>query len=345
MTGDNSETGEGPCDRQNQNLGRLEELGFGPDSILMNDPKLFLDWSFLSIIKVEFGQELGPDCSIRAQLEIGRHHGLSEARKALTANSRGESEVGAHSPLEGPSLVMQFSGGRNPADDFTLRGAWPEGHEARATLARLGQSEAPNCHMSAGYTAGWLSEIHNGEVEIAETACRSTGAPRCEFVARIRRSVQPEPELLAVDPISPEPNTLTAGPKAPTFEATPYPHIDPQDDAVHAWGPVMVLPCSEPELAESTLLGLEQDPFIRQIRAVIIDLRGEALNSKRSRLGIERILKTIDRWGAQAIFSGVSESNQAVLECFGSEILLSHRPLPEAIAMGFQVAEAQRHAV
>jgi len=33
--------------RRDRSLANLEELGFGPDSILMNDPKLFLDSAFL----------------------------------------------------------------------------------------------------------------------------------------------------------------------------------------------------------------------------------------------------------------------------------------------------------
>ena len=242
-------------------------------------------------------------------------------------------------------MVMQFSGSHEDGEDFTLRGSWPECHEARASLSRLGESEAPNCSMSAGYTAGWLAEIHDGEVELTETACRTAGDPRCEFVARIQHSASPRedtPERQAISAL-PEPLGRAADPSA--FESSPYPHIDPDDDAVHAWGPVMVLPCSEPEIAESTLLGLERDPFVQQIRAVVIDLRGEALATERSFLGIERILKIVSRWSAQAIFSGISQANRAAVERLGSDCLVSHRPLPESIAMGFQVAEAQKHAV
>lgn len=343
MTG--KKAGEKPSDRRTQNLNTLEELGFGPDSILMNDPKLFLDWGFLALIKVEFGQELGTACSHSAQLEIGRHHGLADAKRALASDSRGDSELAAGSPLGGPNLVMHFSGSHEPGEDFSLRGSWPEGHEARATLSRLGQSETPNCSMSAGYTAGWLAEIHDGEAEITETACRTAGDPRCEFLARIRRSPPAENVPCELEPLPVLPESVGRTEAPSSFEAAPYPHMDPEDDAVHAWGPVMVLPCSDPELAESTLLSLEHDPFVQQIRAVVIDLRGEALATERDWLCIERILKTVARWSAQAIFSGISQTNRAAVERLGSECLLSHKPLPEAIAMGFQVAEAQKHAV
>ena len=107
----------------------------------------------------------------------------------------------------------------------------------------------------------------------------------------------------------------------------------------------MVLPFIDAEIAEATLRSLEKDSFTREIRAVVVDLRGQSLAASSSRAGVERILKIIDRWRAQAIFAGVSPVNEAALRVLGAECLVSLEQLPEAIAMGFQIAEAQRHAV
>ncbi len=333
--------------RRDRSLANLEELGFGPDSILMNDPKLFLDSAFLAIVKLEFSQELGEECSEQALQQIGRHHGLCDAARTLSAESRADSDLGFSSPLAGPNLAMQFSSAPHASNDFVLRGSWPEAHEARARLARIGPSDAPACSLSAGYTAGWLAEIHNAEVEVVETACRTNGQPHCEFEARVKclEATERATRSPAKVPEPPQPETQRAETPQSTFEPSPYGHIDPEDDAVHAWGPVMVLPFIDAEIAEATLRSLEKDSFTREIRAVVVDLRGQSLETSASRAGVERILKIIDRWRAQAIFAGVSPVNEAALRVLGAECLVSLEQLPEAIAMGFQIAEAQRHAV
>ena len=171
--------------RRFRNLTCLEELGFGPDSILMSDPKLFLDSAFLAIVTAEFDQELGEECSKQALLEIGRHHGICDATRTLAAESLGELDSHSCLPLSGPNLVIQFGTPRTDAHGLVITGSWPEGHEARARLARLGTSRVPSCALSAGYSAGWLAEIHDTEVDIVETSCRARGDDRCRFEAHL----------------------------------------------------------------------------------------------------------------------------------------------------------------
>ena len=372
--------------RNDENRGSLEELGFGPDSILMSDPKLFLDSAFLAIVTAEFRQELGKDCCRQALTEIGRHHGLRDANRTVCSESRADSDRTLAVAPSGPNLSMKFSGAHRSSGILVLRGSWPEAHESLARLSRLGASEAPSCYLSTGYSAGWLAEIYNAEVEVNEIACRSKGDPQCQFEAHviglksdldqgleqgdsgpIALSSHLDPctnETSAEDqsidfPVSdtdsrnasnpaqrlPAPHGKESQPDAAGTETSLYSRIDPEDNAVHAWGPVMVLPFIDPDVADRTIQALEGESFTEHIKAVVIDLRGLAIDSERSAEGIERILKRIDRWHAQAIFAGVSEANQASVEAFGSECLVSHKKLSEAIAMGFQIAEAQRHAL
>jgi hypothetical protein len=344
----------------------------------MSDPKLFLDSAFLAIVTAEFRQELGKDCCRQALTEIGRHHGLRDANRTVCSESRVDLDRALAVAPSGPNLSMKFSGAHRSSGVLVLRGSWPEAHESLARLSRLGASEAPSCYLSTGYSAGWLAEIYNAEVEVNEIACRANGDPQCQFEARVIGLKQGDSDSIALssnlDPCTNETNAedksidLTVSdtdsrnasdpaqklpdhhrteshPDAAGAETSLYARIDPEDNAVHAWGPVMVLPFIDPDIADRTIQALEGESFTQDIKAVVIDLRGLAIDSDRSAEGIERILKRIDRWPAQAIFAGVSEANQASVEAFGSECLVSHKKLSEAIAMGFQIAEAQRHAL
>jgi len=352
--------------RRHENLTNLEDLGFGPESLLMTDPKLFMDSAFLAIVTAEFAQELGEDCSRLALIEIGRHHGLSDARRTLTAQSMGDSDRIPSLAPGGPSLAMQFAQPPRPSGDFILRGAWPECHEASARLSRQGTSVAPSCHLSVGYTEGWLAEIYNAEVQVVEIACRASNSDQCQFEARLRapgRNQAPSPPENSdlMPPLNGSSSTSrehdqahahpVAGlaesflPEATDSESTLFSHIDPENNSVHAWGPVMVLPFGDPPLAESSVRALGQDVFTEEIRAVIIDLRGQPVDPNAGFVSIERILKMIDRWQAQVIFAGISDANRSVLKAFDFACPLGHEKLSEAIALGFRIAEAQRRAV
>ena len=336
--------------RRFRNLTCLEELGFGPDSILMSDPKLFLDSAFLAIVTAEFDQELGEECSKQALLEIGRHHGICDATRTLAAESLGELDSHSTLPLSGPNLVIQFGTPQPDAPGLVLRGSWPEGHEARARLARLGASMEPSCALSAGYSAGWLAEIHDTEVEVVETSCRARGDDRCRFEAHLD-GADPRPTRFETAVPTNSPAGLVERaveghcPEASDLEGGSNAQIDPEEDAVHAWGPVMVLPFTDPGVAESTLHSLEQDSLVRDIRAVVIDLRSQPIDNEATLISIERVLKILERWSAQPVFAGVCEANEKMLRAFDSNCFVARQKLPEAIATAFQIADAQRHAL
>lgn len=338
--------------RRLENRSRLEGLGFGPDSILMSDPKLFLDSAFLAIVTAEFQQELGDDCSRQALLEIGRHHGLCDAIRTLSGESTGDGDGGFPPPQIGPHLAMQFASPPGPGPEFILQGSWPECHEARARLARLTHSDGPSCFLSAGYTAGWLAEIYDAEVEVVETTCEASGSDTCRFEAHLTAAGAYRSEAPPSDPakISAPPVEIPVESFGPEISDTghdaefPSP-IDPEDDAVQVWGPVMVLPFSDPEVAETTLLELEMDSLSSEIGAVVIDLRGRTLETNREQVRLERILKVINRWRAQAVFAGVTDASEATLQRFDSGCGVGRKKLSEAIAVAFQIAEAQSHSV
>ncbi|MBW1886589.1 MAG: hypothetical protein JRJ58_23895, partial [Deltaproteobacteria bacterium] len=59
----------------------LTRLGFGPDTLLMNDPKLFVDGRFLASLLVELNHELGERQAALTLFQIGLLHGLRDAAR------------------------------------------------------------------------------------------------------------------------------------------------------------------------------------------------------------------------------------------------------------------------
>ena len=121
--------------------------------------------------------------------------------------------------------------------------------------------------------------------------------------------------------------------------------FDPDEEAVHVWGPVMVLPVTTVDDALRTVEMLGTDPSVAAVRVVVLDLRGRVLDDDFGAAGLESVLSVVESWGAESILTGVaplSEHIVAELECAR---LLTRKELPEAIAAAFQIAEAQRHVL
>ena len=152
----------------------LTDIGFGPDTVLMNDPKVFVDGRFLASLLVELQEELGPRRASLALFQIGLLHGLRDA--ARVCHSHDQDEASGDTP-DTTALVMQWTAGASTDEQgaFLLEGTWPERHEAAARCSRLGADENPSCWMSAGYTSGWLSGTLNRSL-VAREVGQATSA-------------------------------------------------------------------------------------------------------------------------------------------------------------------------
>ena len=144
-------------------LGALEQLGFGPDAALMNEPKLLVDRRFLGALLLQFEQELGAADADAALFQIGLLHGFADTHRVMqstfpTASSAAEENRGAPAATATPLAIrLGPSNGRRSGDGLALPGSWPECHEADSRLSRIGPATGPRCALSAGYTSGWLS--------------------------------------------------------------------------------------------------------------------------------------------------------------------------------------------
>lgn len=333
-------------------LDLLADLGFGPASQLMTEPKLFVDARFLAALRVEFEEELGADEARIALFQIGLLHGL---RDALRLSDLGSASPGLPSVVGVAPLAMKFGPIERGPFGFELSGAWPDGHEAEAHLAKLGRASGHACMLSAGYTSGWLSGAFDFDVLAVETCCAASGGAGCAFRAREveawqRDDLAPESvkQLIARVPIrrlravaqgTPPDRAGDAFLGAEGLPTT----IDPEDPAVHVWGPVMVMPFTDVDTALATVETLGADPAMRGVRVVVLDLGGMALDEGFGAAGLEQLIEFVEAWGADVILTGISPLSADVVADLEATHLLIRKDVPEAIAYAFQIAEAHRH--
>ena len=105
----------------------------------------------------------------------------------------------------------------------------------------------------------------------------------------------------------------------------------------------MVLPFANVDEALHTVEMLGRDPDTSDVRAVVVDLRGEGLDEGFAAAALEQVLATVEAWGAEAILTNVSPLAEPIVADLEVKHLLLRKDLPEAIAAAFQIAEAQRH--
>jgi hypothetical protein len=332
----------------------LTELGFGPETALMNDPKLFVDGRFLASLLVELDDELDEQKGALALFQIGLLHGLRDAARVC----RGHDDETGSTPSEAAettSLVMRWSSGvrTDASGAFSIVGSWPERHEAIARCSRLGPPASPKCWMSAGYTTGWLSGTLDRSLVVREVECAATGAEACRFEARESADWQASREPNMQWLISQVPfeafRKLAISPPIESDLAPPIGGLateggfDRSQPVVHIWGPVMVLPFTTLDEALGTVDMLGRDPGIGEIRVVVVDLRERPLDEGFGAAALEQILETIESWNAQSLITGVSPGSESAIASLEASHLLLRKDLPEAIATAFHISDAQRH--
>jgi len=335
-------------------LRSLSALGFSPDAVLMNDPKLFVDRRFLAALLSQLHEELGDSGARNALFQIGLLHGLRDAERVLRGEflplPSGLDAVVASSAAASTPLAMRLGARRVDTEtgSLTLPGSWPECYEADARLSRLGPMKSPGCALSAGYTSGWLSGTLEANVIAVEERCLACGDSECRFVAREaegwRSSGDPRAAELArfVD--------FQRFREVARMGIGGFPHPDGVEDhidfdadepVVHVWGPVMVMPFTGADDALHAIEMLSRDPATEDVCVVVIDLRDAIIDEGFGAAALEQVVSVIDSWGAEAILAGVSPLSEAAVAGVEVRHLLVRKDLPEAIAVAFQIAEAQ----
>jgi hypothetical protein len=321
---------------------QLAELGLDLDSLLAREPRLLLNAEFLGSLHGELAERLGRDAAAATLLQLGFLHGLCDALAVLRTGFA-PLEPPAQSQVAATRLAIRLAPPRGRAE---WSGTWPEALEPRALGAAAHGGRV--CHASAGYTSGWLSGILDADIVALEETCRATGHAECRFIAREADAWRAGGEtraLAALDALAfPILRELAAAhlPEAETHESGE--RYEPGSPVIHVWGPVMVLPFAGSDECLRSLELLGRDPGARAVRVVIVDLSGAVIDEGFGAASLEQVLDSVEGAGAEPILTGISPLSERAVADLEKTHLVIRKDLPEAIAIAFQIADAQRRA-
>jgi hypothetical protein len=315
----------------------LSALGFDPNAILTREPGVILDPHFLAAMHAELDAELGAADARTTLMQIGLIQGLQDAVRFTGEGASGQAVMP-------PPLAIRFTAVANaePPGAIELVGSWPERTEAGAHLSLMGPCEHAACHLSAGYTSGWLSGTMEINMLAIESECAATGRESCRFVAREvavwRASGDARAnELIAALPFDAVRELVHSRAALPPRECT-----DPALPVVHIWGPVMIVPYGNGDEAVRAVDLIETDPAAADVSVVVLDLGDAIIEAAYGALTLEQVIAAAEGYGAETIFAAASEALQPVLEGLSRQPLRVLKDLDAAVASAFQVADAQR---
>lgn len=321
----------------------LAALGFDPNSVLTKEPGVLLDPHFLGAMHAELEAELGSEDAAKALMQVGLIQGLHDAWRAVADGFDG------NDVLQLP-LAIRF----RTLPDAELPGAiavvggWPERTEAAARLSLIGPCEHTACHLSAGYTSGWLSGTLDANILAIETSCCASGEERCRFVAREADAwrASGDPRALALLGELPfDAIREFVREQASEFADQPEAKLDPEAPIVHIWDSVMVIPFmdSDESLRAVDLIG--RDAAAHNVSVVVVDLDGAVIDEAFGAVILEQIIESAEARGAEVIFAAPSTLSEPVVADLEPSPLMVHKDLAQAIAAAFQVADAQRSLI
>jgi anti-anti-sigma regulatory factor len=352
-----------------KNVPGLSSLHFEPDTILMRDPGILLNRSFLGALHAELLDELGSAKADMALLQMGFVHGLQDAFDAVQAAFEEPTWSGAadaSSPLVSPPLAIRMGlaiggdGSEEQRAAIAVNGSWPESNEASAVLETLGQPDHAICFLSAGYTSGWLSGTLEIDILAIESNCGACGAASCEFTAyevaqwRAFRDPQIDAMLDSLpfealrDFIRLNREAVRDATKDFKERDDSFSRVTPQNDGervesvVHIWGPVMVIPFASGDEALRAVDLLGRDPAAQDVSVVVVDLSGAVIDDAFGAVALEQTLDLVEAWGAEVIFAATTPMSEPAVRDLERQPLFIIKDLPTAIATAFQIADAQR---
>ena len=320
--------------RMGQKLSQqLAALGLDLEDLLRREPRMLLDREFLGSLHTELGRQLAPAEARAALLQLGFLHGLRDALLLMRAG---------FAPLEpvalGPASTRLAIRLAPPGDEPGWSGSWPEGLEARAVADG---AAAPCCHVSAGYTSGWLSGLLDSEVLALERECRAGGSASCRFVAREAHTWDAD-DHAGLEPLPFAALRELAERALPKAYEPDEERFEPGTPVIHVWGPVMILPFAGTDECLRSLELIGREPGARTVRVVVVDLGGAVIDDGFGAASLEQVLDAVAGWGAEPILTGISPLSEPAVADLEKTHLVIRKDLPAAIAAAFQIAEAQR---
>ena len=320
--------------------GERHSRDFDPAAVLERDARVLLDPRFLGPLHDELWGTLTPEEAALTLRQMGVLHGLKDAAGALE-------RLGALSPgAFTPPLAIRVKSHGGAGAEIEISGSWPEAREAAARLEYGLGAHGAACHLSAGYTSGWLSEHFDQEIAAVETECAAEGRGTCRFVARAASAWRRDaPGLLWLSELPLSAWRSLVRERARRLRGDTGMHVSSieRDSAcVHLWGPVMVMPFGGPDEALRALDLLERDPSAREVSVLVVDLRDAVIDEAFGAMALEQIIGTASAWGAEVVLADPSPLSQHAIDGLSQPPLLVAKSLEAGVAAAFQVARAQR---
>jgi hypothetical protein len=330
-------------ERHGRNLaGDLAGVGLDLDALLSGEPRLLLCGELLAGLHRDLGARLGPEAAAATLLQLGFLNGLFDALRVVRAGFA-PLEPSAPGPAAAARLAIRLAPPRAAGE---WSGAWPEALEARAVATEAEPCPAALCHVSAGYTSGWLSGLLDRDVLAVEQSCRAAGHAECGFVAREAQAWRASGDAhagRALDALAfPILRQLAAAHLHEPDAHDAAERYEPGSAVIHVWGPVMVMPFAGSDECLRSLELLARDPGARGVRVVIVDLSGAVIDEGFGAASLELVLDAIEASGAEPLLTGISPLSERAVGDLERTHLVIRKDLPEAIASAFQIAEAQR---
>jgi hypothetical protein len=315
--------------------------------VLLKEPGVLLDPIFLGALHRELQSELGTNEADLSLLQMGFLHGLQDGMRA--ADAAFDEHQSDSRYMVTPALAIRVRAEREETEpgEIALQGLWPESIEATALLDAIGQPADAACFVSAGYTSGWLSGTLDADILALETSCSACGANTCSFAAReasVWRALGNPATLRLLDALPFDSfRAFVRRTRDAQIEPKSEPDsIDAEEGVIHIWGPVMVIPFSSGDEALRAVDLIGRDPAASEVSVVVVDLSGAIIDEGFGAMALEQVVDTIEAWGAEAIFAAVSPLSEPVVADLERQPLVIHKDLSQAVAVAFQIADAQR---
>jgi V4R domain-containing protein len=281
-------------------------LDLGPDE---GERDAFSDPDELEKLRANAFESVGLPFAEGILYGIGLAEGLFDA---LRVAQRFSGPLGGDPRHAGPALGMLFTP-NGVTRDRRFGGRLHRSVESALHKHRYGSAASPICHVSAGYCAGWYSELFGQFVLVRERGCAAAGGECCDFEAQPAeawtRAADPWAaallKYLDFDAMreSARKRLVAAG---ETSEGDMMGAFDPLSPAVHVWGPVMVLPYSGAGDTAAALDTIAADLGADAVRVVVLDVTGAHVDGVEAP-GIVRILDELVRRGIESVVVGVGD--------------------------------------
>lgn len=299
----------------------------------------FADPSAMARMRDEVFVSVGPEYGLGILYGIGFRDGLADGLR-LTRFFDG----GLKPEFIGPALPLLFSPlpGGPENSSFSELGSSPE---AQTHLAHYPRPDDPVCFLSAGYAAGWCTEVLGQVVLAREVSCSARGDAVCRFEMRPLAdwTEEQDPWIAQLLPyldfaqLRAQAREMQPATDEDSEEGGMMGGFDPMSPAAHVWGPVVVLPYSGGQDAEDAVDAIYEDVGGDSLRVVVLDLTGARIDLLEA-AGLARVLERLDELDLDAVLVGVDERLKCASTSSGLMAPPIVRDISAGIALGFQMS-------